>query len=88
MENPELLTRHTELYHLAHKGLDIYIRDLHKEKWNRQQADTQYQGEGSVHELAALLVTEVIQHSVNTLREPAYMLFLDAMSAFDTVAPS
>ena len=69
------------------KALDIYIRDLHLEKWNRQQAPTQYHGEGSSHELAALLVTEIIQHSVYTLKEPAYLLFLDAKSAFDKVVP-
>ena len=48
---------------------------------------TQYQGEGSCHELAALLVTETIQHSLWSLREPAYLLFLDARSAFDKVLP-
>ena len=71
---------------LLSKALDMYIRDLHKEKWNLQQAPTQYQGEGSCHELAALLLTEVIQHSVYVKKEPAYMLFLDAMSAFDNTA--
>ena len=72
---------------LLSKALDLYIRDLHKEKWNLQQAETQYQGEGSCHELAALLLTEVIQQSVFTLQEPCYLLFLDAMSAFDKVVP-
>ena len=67
--------------------MDIYIRDLHVEKWNTEQAETQYQGEGSSHELASLLVTEVIQHSLFTLKEPAYLLFLDARSAFDMVVP-
>jgi hypothetical protein len=65
------------------KALDMYIRDLHLEKWQSQQAPTQYQGEGSSHELAALLVTEVIQHSLYTLKKPVYLLFLDAKSAFD-----
>ena len=69
------------------RALDLYVRDLHKVKWNVCQASTQYQGDGSCHELAALLVTEVIQHSVHTLREPAYLLFLDAKSAFDRVLP-
>ena len=32
-------------------------------------------------------MTEVIQHSLYSLKEPAYLLFLDAMSAFDTIAP-
>ena len=69
------------------RALDLYIRDLHKNKWSICQASTQYQGEGSCHELAALLVTEVVQHSVHTSKEPAYLLFLDAKSAFDRVLP-
>ena len=72
---------------LLSKAIDLYIRDLHQDKWKAQQAPTQYQGEGSCHELAALLVTEVIQHSVCTLKQPAYLLFLDAKSAFDKVVP-
>ena len=67
------------------KAIDLYIKDLHKEKWIEQEAPTQYQGEGSSHELAALLVTEVIQRSLWILKEPAYLLFLDALSAFDKV---
>ena len=70
---------------LISKALDLYIRYLHVESWNSEQAETQYQGEGSSHELAALLLTEVIQHSLYTLKEPVYLLFLDARSAFDTV---
>ena len=69
------------------KALDLYIRYLHEDKWSACQASTQYQGEGSCHELAALLLTELIQHSTNTLKEPAYFLFLDAKSAFDSVLP-
>jgi hypothetical protein len=61
--------------------MDLYIRDLHIGKWNNQQAEIQYQGEGSSHELAALLDTEVVQHSLFSLKEPAYLLFLDAKSA-------
>ena len=72
---------------LLSKALDLYIRELHEDKWKACQAETQYQGEGSCHELAALLVTELIQHSLNTLKEPAYFLFLDAKSAFDRVLP-
>ena len=52
------------------KALDLYIRHLHKDKWNACQAATQYQGEGSCHELAGLLLTELIQHSLNTSKEP------------------
>ena len=69
------------------KALDMYIRDLHKDKWSTQEARTQYQGTNSCHELAALLVTEVVQHSLWNLKEPAYLLFLDAKSAFDKVLP-
>ena len=69
------------------KALDLYVRYLHKDKWNTAQAATQYQGEESCHEMAALLLTELIQHSIYTLKEPAYFLFLDAKSAFDCVLP-
>ena len=69
------------------KALDLYVRDLHKHKWSACQADTQYQGEDSCHELAALLVTELIQSSIHDLKKPAYLLFLDAKSAFDRVLP-
>ena len=69
------------------KALDLYIRDLNINKWKSQQAITQYQGENSSHDLAALLVTEVIQRSIFTLRKPVYLLFLDAKSAFDVVIP-
>ena len=43
---------------LLSKALDIYIRDLNIDKWKDQQALTQYQGEASSHELAALLYCE------------------------------
>ena len=69
------------------KALDLYVKDLHKTKWIACQAPTQYQSEGSSHELASLLVTELIQCSLYTLKEPAYLLFLDAKSAFDRVLP-
>ena len=45
------------------KALDMYVRDIFIAKWNKLQAPTQYQGEGSNHELASLLITEAIQHS-------------------------
>ena len=69
------------------RALDLYIRSLHKDKWNACQAKTQYQGEESCHELAGLLLTELVQHSLYILKEPAYFLFLDAKSAFDCVLP-
>jgi hypothetical protein len=70
---------------LVAKALDIYIRDLSLHEWNNMQAETQYQGEGSSHELAALLLTEVIQHSLYVLKLPVFAIFLDAKSAFDRV---
>ena len=67
------------------KALDIYIHDLFIDLWNSDQAATQYQGEGSSHELASLLITETIQHSLFSSKKPTFMLLLDARSAFDTV---
>ena len=67
------------------KALDLHIRDLHLASWNLRQMSTQYQGEGSSHELAALLLTECIQHSLHQLKLPLYALYLDAKSAFDVV---
>ena len=65
------------------KSADCYLRDLYLDKWNDCQADTQYLGAGSSHELASLLVTEVIQHSQFTANKPVFLLALDAQSAFD-----
>ena len=67
------------------KALDMYIHDLFIDLWNTDQADTQYQGQNSSHDLASLLLTEVTQHSKYTSKESLFMLFLDARSAFDTV---
>ena len=67
------------------KALDLYVRDLNITKWNKDQATTQFQGEGSSHELAAILLSETIQYSVSTLKEPVLVLYLDAQSAFDFV---
>ena len=67
------------------KALDLLIRDRHIESWNKNQAKTQFQGEGSSHDLAALLLTETVQHSLHTLKQPLYALYLDAKSAFDVV---
>ena len=65
------------------KLLDMYIRDLYGYLWKEQQAKTQYQGTGSSHELASLLVTEVVQYSLHVSKQPVYLLALDAQSAFD-----
>jgi hypothetical protein len=67
------------------KALDLYIRDLHIDDWNLNQAESQFQGEGSCHELAAVLLTETIQHSLFSLKLPIFILYLDAQSAFDVV---
>ena len=70
---------------LIAKALDLYIREISIKVWNDKQAETQYQGEGSSHELAILLLTEVIQNSLHVKKEPVFALFLDAKSAFDRV---
>ena len=67
------------------KAMDLYIRDKNISSWNAYQAPTQFQGEGSSHELAALLLTECLQHSLYSLHLPAFVLYLDAKSAFDVV---
>ena len=67
------------------KGLDLYVRDRYLELWDQDQAQTQFQGSGSSHELASLLLTECIQYSWKNLKKPTYVLYLDAKSAFDVV---
>ena len=42
-------------------------------------------GSSSSHELAALLLTETIQHSLHVAKQPLFVLLLDAKSAFDKV---
>ena len=54
------------------------MRDLSIEGWNEDQAPTQYQGSGMSHELASLLLTETVQHSLYISKRPVYALFLDA----------
>ena len=65
------------------KSLDLYLSDLYHDLWDSCQAATQYQGSGSCHELASLLITELIQHSLHVLDRPVFLLSLDAQSAFD-----
>ena len=67
------------------KAIDIYIGQLYGEGWARVQAPTQFQGSGSSHELAALLFTECIHHSIFTVKKPLFALLLDAKSAFDKI---
>ena len=70
---------------LLAKALDTYIGQLYGEGWSEVQAPTQFQGSGSSHELAAILLTECIQHSLYAVKKPAFVLLLDAKSAFDKV---
>ena len=67
------------------KCADVYIGRLYGAGWAECQAETQFQGDGSSHELAALLLTETIQHSLIVNKKPVYALFLDAMSAYDKI---
>ena len=70
---------------LLAKCLDLYIGQRYYDSWRQAQAPTQFQGEGSSHDLAALLLTEVIQHRIHHDKAPLLGIFLDAMSAFDVV---
>ena len=65
------------------KSLDLYIHDLYQDLWSQATANTQYLDTGSSHDLASLLVTEVIQYSLNINNSPVYLLILDAQSAYD-----
>ena len=44
-----------------------------------------FQGEGSSHELAGALLTECIEYSKISLKQPLFILYLDARSAFDVI---
>ena len=66
------------------KCIDVYLGELSKDDWNIAQAPTQFQGEGSSHELAALLLTITIHWSILN-KYPLFLLLLDAKSAFDRV---
>ena len=67
------------------KALDMHVRDLHLKEWNKDQSNVQFQGEGSSHEFAALLLTECVLFSTLTDKLPLFVLYLDAQSAFDVV---
>ena len=67
------------------KALDLYIGELYAVGWADAQADTQFQGAGSSHELAGLLLSEAINFSLFTAKKPVYLLLLDAKSAFDLI---
>ena len=70
---------------LVSKVLDAYVADIYSPIWQQHQAQTQFQGTGSNHELAALLLTETIQYSLHSSKKPLFVLYLDAKSAFDLV---
>ena len=65
------------------KSLDMHIRDQYQHLWDECTAPTQYLDRGSSHELASLLITELIQYSLNVSNQPVYFLILDAQSAYD-----
>ena len=67
------------------KALDTYIGDLYGAGWQKSQAETQFQGTGRSHTLAALLLTETILISTQQHKEPIYTLYLDAKSCFDKI---
>ena len=69
---------------LLAKSLDKYVGSLYETGWMKSQAETQFQGPGSSHELAALLLSECIQHSLS-LKKPLFVILLDAKSAFDKI---
>ena len=70
---------------LLAKALDTYIGQLYGAGWEEAQASTQFQGPGSSHELASLLLTETVQYSLYNAKLPIFVLLLDAKSAFDKV---
>ena len=70
---------------LLSKSLDKYIGSLYESGWAAAQAETQFQGSGSSHELAALLLTESVQHAVFSAKKPLFVIMLDAKSAFDKI---
>ena len=70
---------------LLAKALDSYVGELYSGGWADVQASTQFQGNGSSHELAALLLTESLNYSLFCSKKPAFILLLDAKSAFDLI---
>ena len=57
------------------KALDTYLVELYGDGWSDIQAPTQFQGSNSSHELAALSITEAINHSLYVNKQPVYLLF-------------
>ena len=65
--------------------LDAYLEKIYGHIWKKEQAQTQFQGQDSSHELAALPLTECISVSLHAKKTPVFVLYLDAKSAFDLV---
>ena len=63
----------------------MYVGSLYETGWAAAQAETQFQGTGSSHELAALLFSETIQFSLYSAKKPLFALLLDAKSAFNKI---
>ena len=70
---------------LLAKSLDKYVGSLYESGWAAAQAETQFQGTGSSHELAALLLSECVQYSLFSSKKPLFCMFLDAKSAFNKI---
>ena len=70
---------------MVSKAMDAYIAGLYSDLWHNATADMQFQGPASSHELAALTLTESINFSISNNVKPAYVVYLDARSAFDLV---
>ena len=65
------------------KSLDTYIRSLSSSDWAMARSSSQFLGTGMSHDLASLLLSESISHSLYTNKKPLFAIFLDARSAFD-----
>ena len=48
--------------------MPMYLRNLNIEAWTQKQAPTQFLGEGSSHDLAAHLLTELDKHFLHVLK--------------------
>ena len=70
---------------LLSKILDMYVSDLHSVNWSCAAAPTQFMTRGSSHELAALLLSEVICYATLNLGISLWVLLLDKQSAFNSV---
>ena len=72
--------RTTSIWPPIAKSLDLYIRDLSTPEWEASQAETQFQGTGMSHEMAALLLAESITNSTVNQKKPIFTLYLGAKS--------